>query len=297
MKAYFETAPYNHNNFPIYITKEKFYASVPFTTYTNWHDDIEFVKILSGEITYNINGEIIRLSKGQGLFINSNQIHSSFFNEDNDCEFLCMIFQPSLLCAKKHYTEQYLLPILTNHAIPYYIFRDDVPWEKKVIRQIQAIYDIRAEKDFELLFTSIFFSMWADIYKNLDGTQKIVTSDTGSVMLFKKMISFMFSHYKEKISLDDICQVGNVCKTTCINIFRKHTGFTPNEYLTKHRLRMAISLMQDRDITLDELCYECGFSNASYFAETFKKFYGVSPKKYILNVKQMRQIFAPNPSI
>ena len=45
------------------------------------------------------------------------------------------------------------------------------------------------------------------------------------------------------------------------------------------------------------LCYECGFSNASYFAETFKKVYGVSPKKYILNVKQMRQIFAPNPSV
>lgn len=285
MNNFFETVPYNHSIFPIYIQKEKLYASVPFTSHTNWHDDIEFVKILSGEITYNINGEIIRLSKGQGLFINANQLHHSFFCEDNDCEFLCVIFQPSLLCVKKHYEEQYILPILSSHAIPYYIFNDDAPWETEVINQIQAIYDIRMEEDFELLFNSVFFSMWTNIYINLCAAKKAVTSDAESVSPFKKMLSFIQHHYKEKISLEDICLVGNVCKTTCNKIFKTYTGRTPIEYLTDHRLRRAIDLMQNKDITLIEICYECGFSGASYFAETFKKNFGVSPKKYKVTYK------------
>ena len=107
-------------------------------------------------------------------------------------------------------------------------------------------------------------------------------TDKNSINCFKKMLSYIQKNYKNKISLQDICLEGNVCKTTCNKIFRTYTGLTPIEYLTDYRLRKAIELMENDNLTLTQISYECGFGGASYFAETFKKNYGVSPKRYKL---------------
>ena len=37
---------------------------------SHWHDDIEFICVLSGGMKYNINGEIVNLKKGEGIFVN-----------------------------------------------------------------------------------------------------------------------------------------------------------------------------------------------------------------------------------
>lgn len=284
MNNFFENVPYNHLSYPIYIKKETFYAENSSSSHINWHNDIEFVSVLSGSINYSINGEIITLTKGQGLFINANQIHYNF-SSDVDCEFICVIFHPSLLCGQKNYEKKYVLPIISNKNIPYLILNNNVLWENDTINHIQNIYNISTDKDFELLFHSEFFSMWCNIYKNLCNL-KSTYLNYSTITAFKKMLSFIQLHYKEKISLDDICLNGNVCKTTCNKIFKTYSGLTPVEYLTEHRLKKAIELMNSPNMTLMQICYECGFSGASYFAETFKKYYGISPKKYMHNLSE-----------
>ena len=84
----------------------------------------------------------------------------------------------------------------------------------------------------------------------------------------------------DKITIEQICATGNIGKTTCINIFKKHTNRTPITFLTEYRLQMSIQLLENTDLSITEICYETGFSNASYYAETFKKFYGLSPREF-----------------
>lgn len=291
MDDFFETVPYNHSEFPIYIQKETFYALQSFVSHTNWHNDIEFVKILSGNINYNINGEIFKLSKGCGLFINSNQIHYSFSVGDSDCDFICIVFQPTFLCAKKYYEEKYILPILTNSSLPYYVFNEDTPWEKEVIECIQTIFDAEFEECFELELHQAFFSMWASIYKNLCFNKKSSAINKQNVEAFKKMIAYIQFYYKEKITLQELATAGSVCKTGCNKIFKTFTGRTPIEYITDHRLRKAIEMIENRDMSLTEICYECGFAGASYFSETFKKVFGISPGKFKRTSNYDREFF------
>lgn len=280
MEILFETSPYNHNSSPIFIDKGKFYASTPVKTHTNWHEGIEFVKILSGSLTYSINGKIVKIFEEQSLFINSNQVHRNFVCDYNDCEFICIIFQPSLLCTHKRYEEKYVLPLLSNNDLPYYIFNNDIEWENEVIKQIQTIYDISFEKDFELLFPTVFFKMWSNIYRNLYNSQNTSSFENEYIDSFKEMSFFVKQHFNEKISLEDICQAGNVGKTTCNKIFKLYTGRTPIEYLTDYRLSKSIDFMKKGKKTLNEISYECGFSEPSYFTKIFKQTFEVSPKKY-----------------
>lgn len=282
MEISFETYPYNHSSLPIFVDKGNFYANTIVSTRTNWHKGIEFVKILSGSLTYSINGKTIKIFEGQALFVNSNQVHRSFVGEYNDCEFICIIFQPSLLCTYKRYEEKYVLPIISNNDIPYYIFKNDVEWENEVVNQIQTIYDISFEKDFELLLPTVFYNMWSNIYRNLHNSQNTVSFENEYMDSFKEMSFFISQHFNEKISLEDIYRAGNIGKTTCSKIFKLYTGRTPIEYLTDYRLSKSIEFMKTGNKTLNEICYECGFSEPSYYAKIFKQTFGIPPKKYRL---------------
>ncbi len=279
--AIFEHTPYNRIDFPIYIGEGEISHIPDFVSHNNWHNDIEFVKIISGHIWYNINGKVIKLEAGNGLFINSKQIHYNFPNGSTECKFICIAFQPMLLCHSKEIEDKYITPIVTNQSLPFYVFKSEIEWEKRVLNSIQKIYESRKKSCFELRLHSCFFEIWTEIYRHLKNkTTEIPIGYTRDVSAFKDMISFIQIHYKEKISLNDIASSGGICKTSCHTVFKKFTGRTPVEYLNFHRLRKSIELMQHTDMTLTEICYESGFSGASYFAESFKKAFGCSPSEY-----------------
>ena len=132
----------------------------------------------------------------------------------------------------------------------------------------------------ELKAQSLFGNLWVELYTHLDTRKTISSIQNHHLNSLQQMISFIQNHYKEKISLAEICRTGNVGKTTCSTIFMKYTNQTPIEYLTDYRLRKGIDLMASTDMALSEISYEIGFSGASYFAETFRKRFGCSPGEY-----------------
>ena len=277
---FFEKVPYNNRSFPIYIGK----GFSPFfpdeKSHNNWHEDIEFVGILSGDICYNINGKVITLKEGDGLFINSRQIHYNFSKDNSGCVFICMAFQPMLLCHSKKTEEKYITPILTNPALPYYVFHSDTEWERSVIENILKIYECQEEEYFELKLHSLFFEIWAEIYAHLSNRKKSAPSQNHDISALKDMLSYIQLHHKEKITLYDIANSAGICKTSCHTIFKKYTGRTPVEYLNYYRLQKSIELIKASDMTLTQICYEAGFSGASYYSECFRKSFGCSPSEY-----------------
>lgn len=276
----FEKVPYNQPDFPIYIAKGLIPRLLPHRQHDNWHSDIEFVKVLSGVICYNVNGKVMRLKAGEGLFINSRQIHYNFPEDDKKCEFICIAFQPVDLCHSKLIDEKYILPIITNPSLPCYAFNHNTDWEIHILEALEKIYHSKSDRCFTLTLHSLFFEIWAEMYKHLGKDMKVTASHKHEMGTLKEMICFIQLHFKEKISLYDIALSGNICKTSCYTIFKKYTGRTPVEYLNYHRLRKSIELIRNTDMTLTEICYESGFSGASYFAETFKKTFGCTPNEY-----------------
>ena len=52
------------------------------------------------------------------------------------------------------------------------------------------------------------------------------------------------------------------------------------EYVEDRRIRKAVNLLIETDLTLAEIAYECGFSSQSYFSYAFKKKMGLTPREY-----------------
>lgn len=66
-------------------------------------------------------------------------------------------------------------------------------------------------------------------------------------------------------------------------LFKEYSGQSPMEFRQNHRIKRAKQLLLlDENYTIEEIARELNFSDIYHFSKNFKKFCGVSPRKYIL---------------
>ena len=56
-----ENVAYNNPDFPAYVKKGQLSSYPDFRAVSHWHDDLEFILILDGQMFYDVNGQRILL--------------------------------------------------------------------------------------------------------------------------------------------------------------------------------------------------------------------------------------------
>lgn len=247
---------------------------------SHWHDEIEFMMVLRGKMTCTVNGENIRLGENQGIFINARQVHLVFSEDRTECEYVALRFHPMLICATKAIENRYVMPVIENPDYTYQFLDPEIEWQRNVLDDISRVYYMRHENTVEIASIGWFFLIWEKIFIHSGEETSIRRPSTPQLSQLKDMISFIAENYKNKITLEDICQAGNLGKTNCCKIFGKYLNQTPVVYLTVFRLRKGAELLTMTDIPIVDIAYEVGFSGASYFAEAFRKYMGEMPSEY-----------------
>lgn len=274
-----EVVHYDFEDFPIYIRRALLSSYNNFEAPPHWHDDIEFIAVLQGEMNYNINGEIITIGQNEGVFINSRQLHFGFSRSKNECDFICILIHPMMLCVSGAVEQKYVVPLLKNQNVPYIKLSADTAWQKEVLGCIRNMYKARDDVAAPLAVSSLFLKVWAVLFKNLDAAPSLKNQNSDLTVL-KNMIGYIQKFYREKITLDDIALSGAVGQSKCCKLFDRYIGVTPNAYLIRHRLHQSIWYLKNTDMTVTEIAHTVGFSGGSYYAETFRKRYNRSPSEY-----------------
>lgn len=275
-----EKVVYDKSDYPVYIRKAFLSVFPNYRAESHWHDDLEFILILDGNMRYNVNGEVVVLEKGEGIFVNTRQLHFGYSDDKSECEYVCVLLHPVLLCSSRTIEQKFVNPILFNEHIPYYKLTQNTEWERRVLSAISGTCDAVGDRAFELKIQRAFFEIWISLCENVLALETEHDIQNHHLSALKDMISYINEHYAEKITLDSIARAGKVGKTGCCNIFKRYVNKSPNEYLTDLRLRKGIELLFDTDMTILEISHEVGFSGASYFTETFRKHYGCAPNEY-----------------
>ena len=81
----------------------------------------------------------------------------------------------------------------------------------------------------------------------------------------------------EKFSIERLVAHVGYSRTHVFTLFRKATGLTPADYLTRLRIRRARELLRSTDLPAAEIAAACGFATPSAFNAVFKRTTGVTP--------------------
>ena len=83
-------------------------------------------------------------------------------------------------------------------------------------------------------------------------------------------------------SVSELAPALNISGAYLRRLFKEEYHMTPKEYLTQRRLEIAKSLLSTGYFTISEVARRSGFENEKYFSTVFKKYCGVSPKRYCI---------------
>ncbi|SHN22393.1 response regulator transcription factor [Gracilibacillus kekensis] len=91
---------------------------------------------------------------------------------------------------------------------------------------------------------------------------------------------YVRTHLHEKITLKDTADFLHLNPSYFSRVFKKETGESFIEYVTKLKMEKAKELLDTTTVTVEQLSADLGFDNKSYFLKTFKKYTSMSPKDY-----------------
>ena len=277
-----ERVPYNQAEMPIFVGEGNMAHFLNCAASSHWHDDVELCVVLSGKMSYNVNGTVYILGEGEGAFVNSRQFHSNFSPDKSECKYLCVLFHPILLCANKHLERAYVAPLIGNNAFTHVILSPDVQWMAELLKDIKRVYSLCAvgEKDLYLSLQSIFFRIWSILYNHMPQPTEQSERATTKLSMLRDMIGHIQKHHHERITLAEIAAAANICQSSCCIIFNDYVHQTPIQYLIGYRLNRSAELLKDTSMSITEIALATGFAGTSYFSETFRKHFGIAPTAY-----------------
>jgi AraC-like DNA-binding protein len=87
-------------------------------------------------------------------------------------------------------------------------------------------------------------------------------------------------------SLDRPVLLSDMAREACLSPYHFHRAFTqafhetPHRYLTRQRLEKARHLLSQRERSVTEVCFECGFQSLGSFSSLFRRHFGISPSEF-----------------
>jgi len=95
-----------------------------------------------------------------------------------------------------------------------------------------------------------------------------------------KLIEYIEEHYKEDITLQTAADYVHMNHIYISRLFKRETGETFLDYLTKFRLKRACVLLMKNEYKIYEIALEVGITDSGYFSQVFRKYYGMTPSEY-----------------
>ena len=93
----------------------------------------------------------------------------------------------------------------------------------------------------------------------------------------KNIITYINDNLTSNLNLDTISEHFFINKSYLCRIFKKHTGFTVNKYITHKRIMLVRELCHN-NVSLSEASIQAGFGNYSNFYKMYVKETGHTPK-------------------
>lgn len=248
----------------------------------HWHDDLEIIRIRRGNVHCHVNDSDFLLGPGELCFINFNVMHRVYNTDKREGDLDALLVRADMLSQNKEIYEKYIVPIIRNPEFAHVKMDGRNSYARLISDIFDDLYQLIKEQPagYELDVVGYIYMMFRRLYLAYTANEDLPEPVTGDTALQRKMATFIYEHYGEKVSLDDIAAAAGVSKSKCASLFRKYTQKSPISFLLSYRLEMAGRMLAETDEPMSAIAGACGFSEQSYFNRMFQREFGCTPSEW-----------------
>lgn len=270
------------NDFEFYHYKDEPHLEVEFHS----HDFYEVYFYVSGNVTYIIEGKVYSLKPGDIILINNKEIHRTVIDPGAIYERYLIWIDPDYIA--RYCTGQTDLAMCFESTAKrkYNLLRpgaEMLAYLKSIVYKLEKVsnstgFGSEILKDDYLTELLVFLNR-----AYMDANDEEIGRDVQYNEKISNIIGHINLHLSEELTLEDLSAKFYISKYHLLREFKKNTGYTIHQYIQKKRLIMARMLLKE-NIKVTEVVIKCGFGDYSNFIRSFKREYGVSPKKYCRDI-------------
>lgn len=261
------------------VINDESYPRNPGFRVMHWHEDLQFIYVIDGEIEVKTLDTSVSLEKGNGIFINRNVVH--LVRKTSHCHYNSFIFPDFFL---KFYigspAKSFVESIVNNDSVAVYTFKETDDNSKSVLEILSQLTELEKNKSdfytYEVLCS--LSQLWLEVCRHFQAPTE--TYNTVTEQRMRKFLDYIEKNYANNITLEELARSANVSKSECLRCFKATMQTTPYKYLTEYRLAKAADLLKNTDKSIGDIAIEVGIEQASHFGKCFKEKTGLSPRAY-----------------
>ncbi|MHC1748977.1 MAG: AraC family ligand binding domain-containing protein [Cellulosilyticaceae bacterium] len=236
--------------------------------------------IVKGHGYFKINDVTYELSKGQGFLIPPNALAYYASAEENPWQYFWVGFNGA---KASHYIEKTHLSIES----PILQAGTDNLLEDQLTAMVHCL-NLPSNRDLLLLshLYSIFYTI-IENNQNLLHTESSVTASPKEYVV--SAITYIEHNFFRNITITDISKYLNVDRSYLHKLFKQYLGTSPQQFLINYRIERACQLLQNEFLLVGHIAASVGYSDALLFSKIFKKYKGISPSEYRLQLKNKKR--------
>ena len=237
------------------------------------HQEIELLLAIEGAIETTVGSKTYRVEAGQLCVIFPNTVHAYHCLTEKTRQAI-LICRSEFRSELKNIMER-KMPICPLIQHPH----------EDILQMIEKLTSSRIEAEPTIVVDSYFALLLARALTSLQLQDNIVDHTDH---LSAKLIAFLTEHFSEKLSLETLSRTLGVSRYKISRIFSATIGMSFSQYLNTLRVDQAKSMLQNPNLAILTIAYECGFESQQTFNRVFKEQCGLTPREFRKNVSSVR---------
>lgn len=98
--------------------------------------------------------------------------------------------------------------------------------------------------------------------------------------LYLRICTYLEEQYERPHTRESVAAQFQISTGHLTRLFREEGGSGFQQTLEELRIREAKRLLRTGEFQIQDIALRCGFQDAGYFSRVFRKYHGISPKKF-----------------
>ncbi len=95
-----------------------------------------------------------------------------------------------------------------------------------------------------------------------------------------KVAEYLSLNYTQNITASALCRISGCSQSYLAKIFKAETGYNVTQYVAHLRCRQAAEMLEETNLSIQEISSYVGYPDNNYFVKVFKKDMGMTPSEY-----------------